>query len=177
MDFTLALAPDAPLKTKIEAALALKSQGANGVTYLQLLLDAVQRLHPHNESLDADEQKLLGYGALSLGACTASARFNPANELHLRIKDWILLTCDSPHRELSGFGLYALGELNCMDEVVLSRLEQRACIESEFASDNQITRRAIAFRVLAKLNRSRAAALIDSPACREYIGRSSSLDF
>lgn len=115
------------------------------------------------------QERLVCYGARSLGTIVRAVGFESENELHQRIKDWLLFLTINRHIQIAGFSIHSLGDLGIPPVDVQLTLEKLIVGPKRNDDLATISCRGTAFRVLAAIDRKLAAKFIDSAACNEYV--------
>ena len=150
LDFKRALASESS-KAHCAAALFLRSEGREGATHLPALLDRCQRVPIDNHSLTVVQERLVSYGARSLGTIVHAIGFESDDKLHKRIKDWLIRLTTNRHIQIAGFAIHSLRDLGIPPLDVQQKLE--GLIVGPKRSDDlpTISCRGTAFRVLVAI--------------------------
>ncbi len=167
MDFAAALSSDS-VRDQSGAAIFLRSQGADGAEHLAALLRCCMAVKTgENATLDKYEEALLGYGAATMGDIVRQVGFDSANPLHAKILGWIVETTESSNLKVAGEAIWGVGLLGAGHPVAVNCL--RRIIESALrAEEHEIVKlRAIALRMLAKIDISLATGYRSSKAWLE----------
>lgn len=167
MDFAAKL--DSPsVRHQAEAALFLRSEGVNGVTYLPLLLQKCRAIDA-SKDLDRYEETLLGFGAMTLGGIITESGFNASDPLHDKILRWIIESTQSPNINVAGHSVYALGGLG--RDSSAAREQLCAIANSDLRGDEHrdVSLRAVALRLVRRIDPALAATFVDAPAFDEYV--------
>ncbi|WP_168564973.1 hypothetical protein [Crateriforma spongiae] len=115
------------------------------------------------------QERLVAYGARSLGTIVHAFGFDSADDLHKRTADWLIRLTSNRHLQIAGFAIHALGDLGIPPHAVQQRLEDLIVGPKRKDDLPVITCRGTAFRILATLDRSLATRYTDTPAAREYL--------
>jgi hypothetical protein len=166
MDYHCALNSDS-LRLKSEAAVFLRTEGANGLVHLPALLKCCKEIRQDKASLQRDEKRFLGSATLALGDLVGQAGFDESNLLHLEIRDWLIDSVYSENLDLAAYAIWGLGLLrtddgktvDCLKSVIVGGLRP---VEHEF-----VTLRSIAMRMLVRTNRDFAITFRDTEAWKE----------
>ena len=97
--------------------------------------------------------------------------YDSSNSFHREAEDWIVQSSVSENIEVAAMAIWALGDLGIPPLSVRDQLKQlieSAPRKGPGQPDHPNTCRAIAFRMLARIDRESAYRYIDSPACREF---------
>lgn len=166
MDFDSVLNSDS-LREKSAAAVFLRAEGANGLLHLPTLLKCCKEVHQDKASLQKDETRFLGSGALALGDLVGQSGFDASNLLHLEIRDWLIKSVYSENLELAAYAIWGLGLLRT------DNIETIACLKSVIAGELRpvehefVTLRSIALRMLVRTNRDVALIFRNTEAWQE----------
>lgn len=166
MDFAANLRSPS-VKDHCTAAIFLCAEGANGAEHLPALLRRCQEIDV-NGHLDRFEEALLGVGAMTMGNIVGAVGFDSENALHVAILQWIVKSTASANTKVAAHSIYGLGNIGfrhpmaieCLSDLVTS---YRRTDEHEFVS-----LRAIALRILRRLDGEVAATFVEVPAFDEY---------
>ena len=150
------------------AAFYLMQAGARGIVHLPQLLDICETLGPDTLS-DAHEESFVLNLVCSTGRIVCAAGYDEKNRLHRRGVDWIHRVVSSPDVNMSVMGVFALGDLGHPPTSTIEVLSELARNDCRFDPSGMHTLRSVAFRMLARMDQTTAAELIDSPACAEYV--------
>ena len=142
MDFTAKLNSPS-VKDQSEAALFLRSEGANGITLLPLLLQKCQAIDSSRD-LDRYEEALLGFGASTMSGVITDFGFNAGDLLHDKILRWILESTQSPNINVAGHSVYALGGLGRESPAARERLCDIANSDLRGDENEHVSLRAVA---------------------------------
>ena len=94
--------------------------------------------------------------------------YDPDTAVHRDAIDWIFQSNASNNIEVAAGSIWALGDLGVPPTSVCDRLEELVVAEPRRKGDSPNTCRALAFRMLARLERETAKKYINSPACSEF---------
>lgn len=168
MDFCLELRSDS-VQRQSKAAIFLRSELANGYVHLPLLLQRSQEVDQTIESLSKAEIDLVGHGALSIGAILNAVGYDDTNSLHHNLVDWLVHLTSVKHIDIAAYGLHGLGEMSLPPARAFDTYH--FVIRSGLRSNEHpaVTLRSIAFRMLAKTDKTIAKQYIDHDSCREYL--------
>jgi hypothetical protein len=166
MDFAAKL-NSSSVRDQWEAALFLRSEGANGVAYLPLLLQKCQAIDS-TEILDRHNETLLGFGAMTLGGLIAESGYNADDPLHNQILQWIIESTNSPNINVAGHSVYALGGLGRESSAARERLCEIANADLRGDEHKDVSLRAVALRLVRRIDPASAATFVDAPAFDEY---------
>ncbi|MFY7875581.1 MAG: hypothetical protein ACOVQM_09065 [Pirellula sp.] len=167
MDFAAALSSDS-VREQADAAIFLRSKGADGAEHLAALLRCCAAVKTSERStLDKLEEALLGYGAATMGDIVRQVGFDSANPLHGQILGWIVETTESSNLNVAGGAIWGVGLLGAGHPVAVSCLKR--IIESDLrAEEHEIVKlRAIALRMLAMIDVTLATGYRSSKAWLE----------
>ena len=102
------------------------------------------------------------------GAMVNSFGYDSTDRVHVEVADWIFESNDSVSIEIAASSIWALWDLGIPPLAVRNQLENLISSPPRKKPDNPNTCRAIAFRMLARLDREAARKFIGSPACTEF---------
>ena len=95
--------------------------------------------------------------------------YDPNESLHCDALQWFLSSSVSDNIEIAASSIWALGDLGIPPYEVRDQLEMLIQTDARTKNDdNPNTCRAVAFRMLARLDRETAGKYIDSAASREF---------
>ncbi len=168
MDFEEALASTS-VSTQSSAALFLRSEGTNAAKYLPKLLECCRAIDLTASGLDKFKIALLGFGALTLGDVVRQIGFDPSISFHIDVLNHIVELATCENTDVSAYAINGLGCLGSTHPTAIGCL--KGIIVSQVRPDDHsiVTRRALAFRMLAKLDQSMASQFRETDACREYL--------
>jgi hypothetical protein len=167
MDFAAKLNSPS-VRDQVAAVIFLRSEGARGVMHLSLLLQKCQAIEPSKE-LDRYEEALLGLGAITLGALIAESGVNHADPLHDAAVCWLLELTKATNISVAGHSVYALVSLCAESSVARERLCDIAISDLRGDEHEHVSLRAVALRLLRRIDPSLAATFVDAPAFEEYL--------
>ncbi len=167
MDFAAKL-DSSYVRDQSEAALFLRSEGANGLTYLPLLLQKCQAIDS-SKTLDRHEETLLGFGAMTLGGLIADSGFNAGDPLHTQILQWIIESTKSRNINVAGHSVYALGGLGRESSAARERLCEISNSDLRGDEHKDVSLRAVALRLVRRIDPALAATFVNAPAFDEYV--------
>lgn len=168
MDYLARLQSES-VKAQLSAVTFLGSEGADGVRHLPALLAACGRVDPNRALMCCDEAMLLSSGAMSTGAILNAVGFDQSDSLHRDALDWLLNLSRARNPEAVAGAIYGLERVGIPPIEVLDRLRELMDAERSDLDHPVVTARALAFRVLSRIDRSTAKAHVASAACREYL--------
>ncbi|QDT67965.1 hypothetical protein MalM25_08740 [Planctomycetes bacterium MalM25] len=168
MDFTARLQSES-MKVRSTAAVFLGNEGADGVRHLPALLTACSRVDLDRTILCWDEAMLLCSVAMSTGAILNAVGFDHSDSLHSDALDWLLALSRAQHPEPVGGAIYGLERVGIPPIEVRDRLCELVVAERSARDYPVVTTRAVAFRVLSRIDRTTAQDYVASAACREYL--------
>lgn len=169
MDFEAALAKESPLREQARAASFFRSLGVDGEKHLASLFAAMNRIDLDRRDLSKHEIKLVGLGAMSIASTLNEVGFNPTSSVHFEMAQWILRNTSSPNIEVSAYCINALGEFRINNNAFIPTLCELTQAVRRQDESEQITLRAIAFRMLSRISNSTALNDISTDACKEYL--------
>ena len=102
------------------------------------------------------------------GALVNSFGYDSNDSVHAEVVNWIFESNESDNIEIAASSIWALGDLGVPPSSVQNRLEMLITSPPRRKPDNPNTCRAVAFRMLARLDREAAREYVDSPACTEF---------
>ena len=167
MDFAAALSSDS-VREQSGAAIFLRSKGADGAKSLAALLRCCMAVKiGENTTLDKYEEMLLGFGAATMGDIVRQVGFDSANPLHAKILGWIVETTESSNLKVAGGAIWGVGLLGAGHPVAVNCLKR--IIESDLRDEEHeiVKLRAIALRMLAKIDITLVTGYRSSKACLE----------
>ena len=95
--------------------------------------------------------------------------FDPNDSLHSDALDWIVSSSVSENIEVAAGSIWALGDLGVPPSAVRDQLESLIVSDARRKNgDHPNTCRAVAFRMLARIDRETAFKYVGSAACREF---------
>lgn len=168
MDYAKTLESNS-VKIQVGAALFLRSEGAKGYPHLPELLRCCQAIDLKKEFIDKYEDGLLGYGALSMGEVIHDYGFEASNPLHMQILDWLVETTHCQHLNVAANAIWGLGLLASNHDKAVRCLT--LIIESDLRDNerHEISLRAIALRMLARIDRNLAIPYRSSNSWEELL--------
>lgn len=166
MDFAANLRSPS-LSDQSAAAIFLRAEGVNGAEHLPALLQRCQALDV-TRVLDRFEEALLGFGAMTLGDIVGAVGFDPQNALHLSILCWIVRSTSSSNINVAAHSIYGLGNLGVAHPNVIECLRLLVMSPRRIDESPYVSLRAIALRILRRLDSEMAATFVDAPAFDEY---------
>jgi hypothetical protein len=169
MDFIEQRFSSESIRDHATASSFLQSTGADGYVFLPRLLSLCKAVDLEQSTLSRAEKGLVSTGARSLGMIVYAVGYNDNDMFHREIAEWLLFLTYCEQLEIASSGIHALGDLGVPLDTISSRL--RELIEGDRLPDEigVFTRRAFAFRNLAKIDRELARPFLDSEACREFV--------
>lgn len=167
MDFKAKLASPS-LRDQCEAAISVRSEGTAGVEHLPALLDRCKAIDLTND-MDRHEQSLVEFGAGTLSHIAGEIGFNHDNSLHQEILHWLIRTSSCREIRLAAFAVHGLGSLRVARRESIERLCE--IIEAPRRNDENehLSLRALALRILRRLDQDLAARFVTKPAFDEYL--------
>lgn len=136
--------------------------------YLPLLLQKCQAIDS-SRNLDRYEEALLGFGASTLGGIISESGFTAGDPLHEKILRWIIESTRSPNINVAGHSVYALGGLGRDSSAARERLCEIASSDLRGDEHKDVSLRAVALRLVRRIDPALAATFIDTPAFDEYV--------
>jgi hypothetical protein len=167
MDFAAKLNSPS-IRDQSAAALFLRSEGAKGITLLPLLLQKCKAIDASKE-LDRYEEALLGFGASTMSGLITESGFNAGDSLHDKILRWILESTQSPNINVAAHSVYALGGLGGESSAARERLCDIANSDLRGDEDEHVSLRAVALRLVRRIDPILAARFVNTPAFDEYV--------
>lgn len=167
MDFAANLASQS-VKDLSAAAVDLRAEGVNGSIHLPALLENIQRIDSTKE-LDRFEEALLGYGAMTMGDIVGQVGFDFDLPLHCSVLNCILALTEAANIKVSVHAIYGLGNLRTNHANLITPLSRLVVSDLRNDENENVTLRAIALRILKRLDPAAAQEFFDTPAYREYI--------
>lgn len=118
-------------------------------------------------TLSRREQEFVGRGSMKIGSLIRKIGYTGC-ELHLDIADWLLALPLCRHSFVAAYGIHALAEHGTPPRQICDQLVEIA--RSPLRSDEHphVTMRALAFRMLVRVDERAAEARVGLEACREY---------
>ena len=168
MDFDEALNSPS-VRTQSGAALFLRAEGPGAEKHLPKLLECCRAVDLTSKVFDKFQIALLGFGACTLGDIVRQIGFDPDDSFHVDVLNFIVELANTTNTELSAYAINALG---CLGTTHLTAIDclKRIVLSNKRSDDHSIvTRRAIAFRMLAQIDRSLATEFLGQAACQEYL--------
>ncbi len=145
----------------------LRAEGVNGAEHLPLLLQRCQALDV-TRVLDCFEEALLGFGAMTMADIVGAVGFDPRNDLHISILGWIVRSTSSSNINVAAHSIYGLGNLGVAHPNVIECLSLLVMSPKRTDEYRCVSLRAIALRILRRLDSEMAAMFVDAPAFDEY---------
>jgi len=139
----------------------------DGLPHLPKLLDLCDPLDLPSQT-ESRERGFVLYATRSTGAILNASGFDDGNQLHVRGCQWIHSVADCDDINIAAIGIWALGDLGSPPISTIERLLSCIHDDKRFDSSGVHSFRSIAFRMLARVDRSLASTLIDTLACKEY---------
>ena len=149
------------------AACQLMNAGIEGLPHLSQLLDLCDRLDLALQT-DARERGFVLYATRSTGTILNAAGFDHDDQLHVRGCQWIHSVADCDDINIAAIGIWALGDLGTPPKSTVDRLLTCVHDDERFDPSGLHSLRSIAFRTLARVDRTLASTLVDTLACNEY---------
>ena len=134
---------------------------------LTTLIEKCRSIDP-NSDLNRDELALLSLGVMALGSFVRRTGFDQNDLLHDSILRWILEVSASPNAEVVVHSIYALGSLGSASQVARSRLIEMLSLERRVNEHEHVSLRALALRVLRRIDAEIAASFCNATAFKEY---------
>jgi hypothetical protein len=166
MDFDAKLRSPS-VRDQSAAAIFLRAEGANGAKHLPALLQKCQAIDT-TSVLDRFEESLLGSGAMTMGDIVAAIGFDAQNALHVSILQWIVQSTSSPNINVAAHSIYGLGNLGAPHQEAIECLGRLVTSDRRSNEHEHVSLRAIALRILRRLDCGIAATFVDAPAFEEY---------
>lgn len=168
MDYTTRLESES-LRVQNTAAWFLRSEGAGGYRHLPALLAACCRVDPERPVLSWDEVTLLNGGAWSMGAILNAVGCDLANSFHRDALSWLMRLTNVQNPQVVAGAIYGLEQLGSPPIEVRDRLCELIIANRRPLDHPVLTARALAFRVLSRIDRNAAQVHIGGSACKEYL--------
>lgn len=149
------------------AACKLLNAGLDGLPHLPQLLDLCDRLNLPSQTPPRERGFVL-YATRSTGAILNAAGFDDGDPLHVRGVRWIHSIAVNDDINIAAIGIWALGDLRAPPASPIELLLTCVHDDERFDSPGVHSIRSIAFRMLARVDRSLASTLVDSIACKEH---------
>lgn len=149
------------------ASFLLMSDPDQGSRHLPTLIEKCRSIDS-NKELNRDELALLSLGVMALGSFVRRTCFDQNDLLHDSILRWILEASASPNAEVVGHSIYAIGSLGSASEVARNRLIEMLSLERRVNENEHVSLRAVALRVLRRIDADIAATFCDTYAFKEY---------
>lgn len=166
MDFAAKLrSPSA--KDQSEAAIFLRAEGANGADHLPALLARCQDIDAEGE-LDRFQEALLGCGAMTMGDIVGAMGFDSENALHVSILNWTVKSTASSNSRVAAYSIYGLGNLGVRHPDAIECLARLVTSDRRIDEHECVSLRAIALRIMRRLDCELAATFVDNSAFEEY---------
>ena len=151
------------------AALFLRAEGKNAEKHLPKLLERCRAIDLTANELDRFQIALLGLGAMTLGDCIRQIGFDTNSSFHIDAMHFIIELTQCKNTEVAAYAINGLGCLGSAHPDAIGCLKDIALSQKRTDDHGIVTCRAIAFRMLAQIDRSLAAPFRDSLACQEYL--------
>lgn len=149
------------------ASFLMMSDPEQGSRHLTKLIEKCRSIDS-NKELNRYELALLSLGVMALGSFVRRTGFDPNDLLHDSILRWILEASASPNAEVVGHSIYALGSLGSDSKVARNRLIELLSLERCVNEHEHVSLRALALRVLRRIDAEIAATFGDTCAFKEY---------
>lgn len=141
--------------------------GQEAVCYLPRLFELVREYYPRIPDTDIRTVKVVAYGSRSLGTLVRCVGYKPS--FHDSILSWLLDLSDNPLPLLAELAVIGLGDFGVPPDTVRTRLFDIANGPLRYDEPKHATIRSVAFKNLARISRTDAELLRDSPAAMEYL--------
>ncbi len=168
MDFDQAL-DSISVRTQSGAALFLRAEGVRGAKYLPKLLRCCRAIDIRRGELDKFQVALLGFGAMTLGDVVCQIGFDQDNAFHIEVMNCIVELTSVANIEVAAYAINGLGCLGTTHSHAFDCLKTIVKSDPRFDEHPVVTCRAIAFRMLSRIDRSLAAEFRDTTAYTEYL--------
>lgn len=166
MDFDANLRSSS-VRDQSAAAIFLRAEGANGAKYLPALLQKCQAIDANNE-LDQFEEALLGFGAMTMGDIVGAIGFNAQDPLHVSILRWLVQCTSSRNLNVAAYSIYGLGNLRALHPEATECLCGLVTSNRRYDDHKHVSLRAVALRILRRLDSGSASKFVGAPAFEEY---------
>ncbi|QDV41103.1 hypothetical protein Enr13x_09410 [Stieleria neptunia] len=150
------------------AAVQLMNAGPESSVHLFRLLDICDGI-----DIDSDvselEHWITFYAARASGRIVQSIGYDVGNQLHKRVFDWIerLALHRNPERAIGG--IWGLADLGTPPAATVDLLVELTLTDTRRDPTGEHTARSVAFRMLARIDRTAAVRYADTDAGREFI--------
>jgi|LakMenEpi03Aug12_release.lakeMendotaPanAssembly.Ray.scaffolds.fasta_scaffold56848_7 hypothetical protein len=157
------------LRKHLTAVAFLLGEKEHREVFLPRLLEICRTMDFQKESKSKQEQSFRIMAARAMGQIINRVGFDDRKELHTGCVRWFDELTQTQEMDSVFSGIWGFTDLGVPPEKTIERLHEIATGGRLNREPPQISARGMAFRSIAKLDRTLAETLVDYECCREYL--------